>query len=98
MNEFKDKKLKLLYFSRGQSTWRPHVTPTGNVPNAQGGHLGNNIPTVTKTSLAHRRPQEEEHIGCGYNNSARPFNAVRIRCDAILFYPIPFYSILSRSI
>lgn len=65
---------------RGQSTWRPHVTPTGNLPSAQGGHLGNNIPTVTKTSLAHRRPQEEEHIGCGYNNSARPFNAVRISC------------------
>ncbi|KAL5286552.1 LDB3 family protein [Megaselia abdita] len=61
---------------RGQATWRPHVTPTGNLPSAQGGHLGGNIPTVTKTSLAHRRPQEEEHIGCGYNNSARPFNAV----------------------
>lgn len=30
---------------------------------------------VTKTSLQHHPPANEEHIGCGYNNSARPFNA-----------------------
>ncbi|XP_060658905.1 PDZ and LIM domain protein Zasp isoform X12 [Drosophila nasuta] len=53
---------------RGGSTWRPHVTPTGNVPQANSPYLQ----TVTKTSLAHHQP-ESQHIGCGYNNSARPF-------------------------
>ncbi|XP_073845512.1 Z band alternatively spliced PDZ-motif protein 52 isoform X16 [Musca autumnalis] len=53
---------------RGGSTWRPHVTPTGNVPQPNQGHLQ----TVTKTSLAHKQ-QESQHIGCGYNNAAKPF-------------------------
>ncbi|XP_033150942.1 PDZ and LIM domain protein Zasp isoform X7 [Drosophila busckii] len=53
---------------RGGSTWRPHVTPTGNVPQANSPYLQ----TVTKTSLAHHQ-QDSQHIGCGYNNSARPF-------------------------
>ncbi|KAM8712351.1 hypothetical protein ACLKA7_012809 [Drosophila subpalustris] len=53
---------------RGGSTWRPHVTPTGNVPQANSPYLQ----TVTKTSLAHHQP-DSQHIGCGYNNSARPF-------------------------
>ncbi|XP_022226915.2 PDZ and LIM domain protein Zasp isoform X8 [Drosophila obscura] len=53
---------------RGGSTWRPQVTPTGNVPQANSPYLQ----TVTKTSLAHQQ-QDSQHIGCGYNNSARPF-------------------------
>ncbi|XP_034653557.1 PDZ and LIM domain protein Zasp isoform X17 [Drosophila subobscura] len=53
---------------RGGSTWRPQVTPTGNVPQANSPYLQ----TVTKTSLAHKQ-QDSQHIGCGYNNSARPF-------------------------
>ncbi|XP_030560043.1 PDZ and LIM domain protein Zasp [Drosophila novamexicana] len=53
---------------RGGSTWRPHVTPTGNLPQANSPYLQ----TVTKTSLAHHQP-DSQHIGCGYNNSARPF-------------------------
>ncbi|XP_030079782.1 PDZ and LIM domain protein Zasp isoform X18 [Drosophila hydei] len=53
---------------RGGSTWRPHVTPTGNVPQANSPYLQ----TVTKTSLAHHQT-DSQHIGCGYNNSARPF-------------------------
>lgn len=52
----------------GGSTWRPHVTPTGNLPQANSPYLQ----TVTKTSLAHQQP-DSQHIGCGYNNSARPF-------------------------
>ncbi|XP_055380059.1 PDZ and LIM domain protein Zasp-like isoform X7 [Condylostylus longicornis] len=60
---------------RGGSLWRPHVTPTGQLP-AHQSHLGNNVQTVTRTSLAHKHPQPVEHIGCGYNNAARPFSAV----------------------
>ncbi|KMY94070.1 uncharacterized protein Dsimw501_GD25597, isoform H [Drosophila simulans] len=54
---------------RGGSTWRPHVTPTGNVPQPNSPYLQ----TVTKTSLAHKQ-QDSQHIGCGYNNAARPFS------------------------
>ncbi|XP_030378909.1 PDZ and LIM domain protein Zasp isoform X16 [Scaptodrosophila lebanonensis] len=53
---------------RGGSTWRPHVQPTGNLPQPNSPYLQ----TVTKTSLAHQQ-QDSQHIGCGYNNSARPF-------------------------
>ncbi|XP_019890162.1 PDZ and LIM domain protein Zasp isoform X11 [Musca domestica] len=53
---------------RGGSTWRPHVQPTGNVPQPNQSHLQ----TVTKTSLAHKQ-QDSQHIGCGYNNAAKPF-------------------------
>lgn len=55
---------------RGGSTWKPAVTPTGSLPspNQQFGGV------VTKTSLQHHLPPNEQHIGCGYNNSARPFN------------------------
>lgn len=56
---------------RGGSTWRPHVTPTGQLP--QSNSNSPYLQTVTKTSLALRQPQESQHIGCGYNNSARPF-------------------------
>lgn len=55
---------------RGGSTWAPHVTPTGALPSPQQQYGG----TVTKTSLQHYPPPNEQHIGCGYNNSARPFN------------------------
>lgn len=55
---------------RGGSTWAPHVTPTGAMPSPQQQYGG----TVTKTSLQHYPPPNEQHIGCGYNNSARPFN------------------------
>lgn len=55
---------------RGGSTWRPHVTPTGALPNP--GTYGG---PVTRTSLAHKQPVDEAHIGCGYNNAARPFGA-----------------------
>uniref|UniRef100_A0A0A1WHP0 PDZ and LIM domain protein Zasp n=1 Tax=Zeugodacus cucurbitae TaxID=28588 RepID=A0A0A1WHP0_ZEUCU len=60
----------VLTVQRGGSTWRPHVTPTGNIPQPQ--HNSPYLQTVTKTSLAHKQ-QESQHIGCGYNNAARPF-------------------------
>lgn len=56
---------------RGGSTWKPSVVPTGNLP--QPSTYGNQINTVTKTSLAHKQPEDSQHIGCGYNNAARPF-------------------------
>ncbi|TMW44197.1 hypothetical protein DOY81_010723 [Sarcophaga bullata] len=46
---------------RGGSTWRPHVTPTGHLPQPNSPYLQ----TVTKTSLAHKQ-QDSQHIGCGY--------------------------------
>lgn len=55
---------------RGGSTWAPHVAPTGALPSPHQQYGG----TVTKTSLQHHPPPNEAHIGCGYNNSARPFN------------------------
>ncbi|XP_036332802.1 PDZ and LIM domain protein Zasp isoform X4 [Rhagoletis pomonella] len=60
----------VLTVQRGGSTWRPHVTPTGNLPQPQ--QNSPYLQTVTKTSLAHKQ-QEGQHIGCGYNNAARPF-------------------------
>lgn len=48
---------------RGGSTWRPSVTPTGAVPSPTPSY-GNQINTVTKTSLAHKQ-QEVQHIGSG---------------------------------
>ncbi|CAD6998659.1 unnamed protein product [Ceratitis capitata] len=60
----------VLTIQRGGSTWRPHITPTGNVPQPQ--QNSPYLQTVTKTSLAHKQ-QESQHIGCGYNNAARPF-------------------------
>ncbi|XP_055918030.1 PDZ and LIM domain protein Zasp isoform X2 [Eupeodes corollae] len=58
---------------RGGLTWRPAVTPTGQMPSP---NSHSPYPqTVTKTSLAHKQ-QEVHHIGSGYNNSARPFNSV----------------------
>ncbi|XP_039956222.1 PDZ and LIM domain protein Zasp isoform X7 [Bactrocera tryoni] len=60
----------VLTVQRGGSTWRPHVTPTGNIPQPQ--QNSPYLQTVTKTSLAHKQ-QESQHIGCGYNNAARPF-------------------------
>ncbi|XP_065369796.1 PDZ and LIM domain protein Zasp isoform X4 [Calliphora vicina] len=53
---------------RGGSTWRPHVTPTGQMPQPNSPYTQ----TVTKTSLAHKQ-QDSQHIGCGYNNAAKPF-------------------------
>lgn len=61
-------------FIRGGSTWRPHVTATGSVPSPN--QFGN-ISPVTRTSLAHKQP-EQRPIGTGYNNAARPFNGVSI--------------------
>lgn len=61
-----------LNFIRGGSTWRPHVTPTGSIPSPN--QFGN-ISPVTRTSLAHKQP-EQRPIGTGYNNAARPFNGV----------------------
>lgn len=58
-----------LTIQRGGSTWKPHVAPTGSMPSPGHGYGG----PVTRTSLQHRPPPNEEHIGCGYNNSARPF-------------------------
>ncbi|KAI8036254.1 hypothetical protein M5D96_010847 [Drosophila gunungcola] len=66
---------------RGGSTWRPHVTPTGNVPQPNSPYLQ----TVTKTSLAHKQ-QDSQHIGCGYNNAARPFVSVLI-CNHPEYFP-----------
>ncbi|XP_067629376.1 PDZ and LIM domain protein Zasp isoform X10 [Eurosta solidaginis] len=60
----------VLTIQRGGSTWRPHITPTGNVPQPQ--HISPYLQTVTKTSLAHKQ-QDSQHIGCGYNNAARPY-------------------------
>lgn len=59
-----------LTIQRGGSTWKPSVTPTGSLP-SPGQHYGG---LVTKTSLQHHPPPNEQHIGCGYNNAARPFN------------------------
>lgn len=59
-----------LTIQRGGSTWKPHVTPTGAMPSPTQQYAG----PVTKTSLQHHPPPNEQHIGCGYNNSARPFN------------------------
>uniref|UniRef100_A0A1A9WK21 PDZ domain-containing protein n=1 Tax=Glossina brevipalpis TaxID=37001 RepID=A0A1A9WK21_9MUSC len=53
---------------RGGSTWRPQVTPTGQLPQPNSPYLQ----TVTKTSLAHKQ-LESQHVGCGYNNAAKPF-------------------------
>lgn len=47
---------------RGGSTWRPSVTPTGAIPSPT--PYGNQLNTVTKTSLAHKQ-QDSQHIGCG---------------------------------
>ncbi|XP_055839525.1 PDZ and LIM domain protein Zasp isoform X7 [Episyrphus balteatus] len=58
---------------RGGMTWRPSVTPTGQLPSPNPHSPYGQ--TVTKTSLAHKQ-QEVHHIGSGYNNSARPFNSV----------------------
>ncbi|XP_054738950.1 PDZ and LIM domain protein Zasp isoform X1 [Anastrepha obliqua] len=60
----------VLTVQRGGSTWRPHIAPTGNLPQPQ--QNSPYLQTVTKTSLAHKQ-QEGQHIGCGYNNAARPF-------------------------
>lgn len=60
-----------LTIQRGGSTWKPSVTPTGSLP-SPGQQYGG---LVTQTSLQHHPPANEQHIGCGYNNSARPFNA-----------------------
>lgn len=59
-----------LTIQRGGSTWKPSVTPTGAMPSPVQQYGG----PVTKTSLQHHPPPNEQHIGCGYNNSARPFN------------------------
>lgn len=59
-----------LTVQRGGSTWKPHVTPTGSMPSPGQGYGS----PVTRTSLQHHPPPNEEHIGCGYNNSARPFS------------------------
>lgn len=60
-----------LTIQRGGSTWKPSVTPTGSMPSP-----GQNYSAapVTRTSLQHHPPPNEQHIGCGYNNSARPFS------------------------
>lgn len=60
-----------LTIQRGGSTWKPSVTPTGSMPSPGQQHYSG---PVTKTSLQHHPPPNEQHIGCGYNNSARPFN------------------------
>lgn len=54
---------------RGGSTWRPQVVATGPLPKPNSSFAPQ---TVTKTSLAHKQA-ESQHIGCGYNNAARPF-------------------------
>ncbi|XP_031618535.1 PDZ and LIM domain protein Zasp isoform X7 [Contarinia nasturtii] len=60
-----------LTIQRGGSTWKPHVSPTGSMPSPGQQNYGG---PVTKTSLQHHPPPQEPHIGCGYNNSARPFS------------------------
>lgn len=62
-----------LLVQRGGSTWRPAVTPTGNLPNPGQNYGG----PVTRTSLAHKQPCTDSHIGCGHNNSARPFSGAQ---------------------
>lgn len=55
---------------RGGSTWVPSVQPTTtSIPNPRQQYGGN----VTQTSLKHYPPPNEAHIGCGYNNSAKPY-------------------------
>lgn len=81
--------MKLIFelnFIRGGSTWRPHVTATGSVPSPN--QFGN-ISPVTRTSLAHKQP-EQRPIGTGYNNAARPFNGVsdssQISLKSVMFF------------
>lgn len=55
---------------RGGSTWIPQVTPTtATIPSPRHQYGG----TVTQTSLKHYPPPNEQHIGCGYNNAAKPY-------------------------
>lgn len=63
-----------LTVSRGGSTWRPAVTPTGSLPSPTPS-LAGNITPVTRTSLA-ATPQEVKPIGSGHNNAAKPFAAI----------------------
>lgn len=76
---------------RGGSTWRPSVTPTGNLP-SPGSYGG----PVTKTSLAHKQPVSDAHIGCGYNNAPRPFaggqNGVKSIVNKQYNTPVGIYS------
>lgn len=53
----------------GASTWRPNVTPMGNLPQAGSGYQG----PVTKTSLAHQQQPISQPAGAGYNQMSKPF-------------------------
>jgi membrane-associated protease RseP (regulator of RpoE activity) len=57
---------------RGGSTWKPQVTPTGNVPKPA--MQSNSVSPVTKTSLA-AKPQSYSPIGSQHNVSAKGFNS-----------------------
>lgn len=53
------------------ATWKPHVTPVGNIPSP---NIMSSAPSaVTKTSLAHTKPAGQP-IGTGHNLTPRPFS------------------------
>ncbi|XP_044008221.1 PDZ and LIM domain protein Zasp isoform X16 [Aphidius gifuensis] len=59
---------------RGGNTWRPSVSPvTPSIPSPQPHAPVNNIPPVTKTSLAANK-QDVQHIGSGHNFAPKPFS------------------------
>uniref|UniRef100_A0A1B6H173 PDZ domain-containing protein n=1 Tax=Cuerna arida TaxID=1464854 RepID=A0A1B6H173_9HEMI len=59
--------------SRGPGgTWKPSVTPVGNIPAPS--PVGGAPAPVTKTSLAYKGPASPA-IGTGHNVAARPFSA-----------------------
>ncbi|XP_060518786.1 PDZ and LIM domain protein Zasp-like [Cylas formicarius] len=62
-----------MVITRGGSTWKPKVVPTGAVPKPS--PVINNISPVTKTSLVAPPSDNFGAVGTGYNSAAKPFNA-----------------------
>ena len=54
------------------STWRPNVTPVGNMPQAGSGYSG----PVTKTSLVANQQPIYQPPGTGYNTASKPYVSV----------------------
>lgn len=57
---------------RGGSTWKPAITPVGNLPKSQ--PMANSISPVTKTSLAAQNPGYTP-IGGAHNLSPKGFSS-----------------------
>lgn len=77
-------------------TWKPAVTPVGNVPAPS--PVGGAPAAVTKTSLAYQGPASPA-IGSGHNLSARPFNATpQVPYTSSSFVVVQFIFLLKNSI